>query len=59
MKTFHVGVVGADGFAVSSCFWNGLTVYGRKNDGFLVPLFLDRFQISLQNMTRGVKSSQN
>ena len=25
-----VGVVGTDGFAVSSCFWNGLLVFGRK-----------------------------
>ena len=54
-----MGVVGADVFAVSSCFWNGLTVFGRKNDGVLVPLFLDGFQISLQNMTPRVKSSQN
>ena len=53
------GVVGADSCAVSSRFWNGLMVFGRKNDGFSVPLFLDGFQISLQNMTRGVKSSQN
>ena len=46
-------------FAVSSCFWNGLTVFGRKNDGFTVPLFLKSFQISSQNMSGGVILSQN
>ena len=48
-----------DGFAVSSCFWDGLTVFGSKNDGFTVPLFLNGFQNSSQNLIRSVKLSQN
>ena len=40
---------------VSSCFWNGLMVFGRKNDGFAVPLFLKGFQISSQNLIREVR----
>ena len=31
--------------AVSSCFWNSLKPFGRKNDGFTVPFFLNGFQI--------------
>ena len=46
-------------FAVSSCFWNGLTVFGRNHDGFTVSLFLNVFQICSQNMIREVKLSQN
>ena len=47
-----------DGFAVSSCFWDGLTVFGSKNDGFTVPFFLKGFQISSQDLIRAVKLSQ-
>ena len=47
-----------DGFAVSSCFWDGLTVFGSKNDGFTVLLFLNGFQISSQNLIRAVKLSE-
>ena len=43
--------------AVSSCFWNGLTVFGHRNDGFTVPLFLNGFQISSQNIIREVTLS--
>ena len=46
-------------FAVSSFFWNGLTAFALKNDGVTVPLFLSGFQISSQNMIRGVKLSLN
>ena len=39
-------------FAVSSCFWSGLTVFSRKTDGFTVPFFLNGFQISSQSTIR-------
>ena len=54
-----MGDVGADGLRFLAVFWNGLTVFGRKNNGFTVPIFLNGFQISLQNMTREVELSQN
>ena len=40
---YLVGVVVADGLWLFSCFWNGLTVFGRKNYGFTAPLFLNGF----------------
>ena len=46
-----MGVIGADGLRFLAVFWNGLTFFGRKNDDFTVPLFLNGFEISSQNMT--------
>ena len=39
--------MGADGFRFLAVLGTVGTVFGCKNDGFKVPLFLNSFQISL------------
>ena len=45
-------------FAVSSCSWNGLTVFSRKNDGFMVPLFVSVSKFLHESVIQEVKLSQ-